>query len=282
MDPLSPVLDHFSLAARVFYSGTLCQSTAFDTSEAVGYLHVLRAGSLVVRAAGKQDLRLGQPTVLFYPRPSKHRFVVDRSRGADLVCATLNYGLDLGNPLVRGLPDVLVIPLGDRPELAPAVSLLFAEAFGHGAGKQGALDRLFEYLLLLILRHAMDARLLDSGVLAGLAHPKLSKAIAALHEEPRRGWTLERLARKAGMSRSRFAFHFHRYVGMTALDYLTEWRVSLAQVLLEQGQSVKTVAPAVGYSSAAALNRVFRQRVGMPPRRWRVEREISRAHAPSS
>jgi AraC-like DNA-binding protein len=276
------VLNHFSLAARVFYSGTLCQSTAFDTSEAVGYLHVLRAGSLVVRVPGKHDLRLGQPTVLFYPRPSKHRFVVDRSRGADLVCATLNYGLDLGNPLIRGLPDVIVIPLGDRPELAPAVSLLFAEGFGNGAGKQGALDRLFEYLLLLILRHAMDARLLESGVLAGLAHPKLSKAIAAVHEEPQRGWTLERLARKAGMSRSRFAFHFHRYVGMTALDYLTEWRVSLAQVLLTQGQSVKAVAPAVGYSSAAALNRVFRQRVGKPPRRWSVERQISRAHATSS
>lgn len=273
MDRLSPVLSRFSLAARVFYSGTLCQSTTMDTSETVGYLHLLRSGTLVIRSQGKQELRLEQPTVLFYPRPLKHRFVVDRARGADLVCATLDYGLDVGNPLVRGFPDRVVIPLNRSPRLAPAVSLLFDEAFEQSAGKQAALDRLFEYVLLLILRHAMEMRLLDGGVLAGLTHPKLSKAIGAVHRDPQQAWTLERLARKAGMSRSRFAFHFHRYVGMTPLDYLTEWRMSLAQILLKQGQSVKTVAPEVGYSSAAALNRVFRQRVGKPPRRWRVERE---------
>ena len=272
MDRLSPVLSHFSLTARVFQSGTLCQSTTLDPSEAIGYLHVLRAGTLVVRSAGKPELRLEQPTVLFYPRPQKHRFVVDRSRGADLVCATLDFGLDVGNPLVRGLPDLVAIPLNATHELAPAVSLLFSEGFEQRAGKQAALNRLFEYLLLLILRHAMDARLVDSGVLAGLAHPKLSKAFAAVHEDPRQAWTLERLARKAGMSRSRFAFHFHRCVGVTPLEYLTEWRVSLAQILLSQGRSVKTVAPAVGYSSAAVLNRVFRQRVGEPPRRWRLQR----------
>jgi AraC-like DNA-binding protein len=273
MDRLSPVLSHFSLTARVFQSGTLCQSTTLDTSEAVGYLHVLRGGRLVVRSAGQQDLRLEQPTVLFYPRASRHRFVVDRDRGADLVCATLDYGLDVSNPLVRGLPDRVVIPLNGSHELAPAVTLLFAEAFEQRAGKEAALDRLFEYLLLLILRHAMDAQLMDSGVLAGLAHPKLSKAMAAVHKDPQEAWTLERLARKAGMSRSRFAFHFHRCVGITPLDYLTEWRLSLAQVLLKQGRPVKTVAPEVGYSSAAAFNRAFRQRVGEPPRRWRVRVE---------
>jgi AraC-like DNA-binding protein len=272
MDHLSSVLSHFSLAARVFQAGTLCQSGTLDTSEAVGYLHVLRGGRLVVRSAGEQELRLEQPTVLFYPRPSRHRFVVDRERGADLVCATLDYGLDVNNPLVRGLPDRVVIPLNGSHELAPAVSLLFAEAFERRAGRQEALDRLFEYLLLLILRHAMEMQLMGSGVLAGLAHPKLSKAMAALHKDPQEAWTLERLARKAGMSRSRFAFHFHRCIGMTPLDYLTEWRLSLAQVLLKQGRPVKTVAPEVGYSSAAAFNRVFRQRVGDPPRRWRVQR----------
>jgi AraC-like DNA-binding protein len=275
MDRLSPVLNRFSLTARVFQSGTLCQSITLDPSEAVGYLHVLRAGTVVVRSPGKPELRFEQPTVLFLPRPRKHRFVVDRSRGADLVCATLDYGLDVGSPLVRGLPDSVAIPLKGTRELAPAVSLIFSEGFEQRAGKQVALDRLFEYLLLLILRHAMDTRLLDCGVLAGLAHPKLSKAITAVHEDPRQAWTLGRLARKAGMSRSRFAFHFHRCVGVTPLDYLTEWRVSLAQMLLAQGRSVKTVAPAVGYSSAAVLSRVFRQRVGKSPRRWRVERQGS-------
>jgi AraC-like DNA-binding protein len=272
MDRLSPVLNRFSPTARVFYSGTLCRNALFETDQTVGYLHVLRGGSLTLRSPGSPDRRFERPTALFYARPLRHRFVVDKLRGADLVCGTIEYGLELGNPLVRGLPDLVAIPLDGINELEPAITLLFTEAFEARAGRQAAVDRLFEYLFLLILRHAMDAHLLDSGVLAGLGHPKLSKAIAAMNEDPRRAWTLERLARKAGMSRSRFAVHFRRCVGMTPLEYLAQWRISLAQSLLKQGRPVKTIAPAVGYSSAAALNRVFQQRVGKTPRQWRIER----------
>ena len=105
-------------------------------------------------------------------------------------------------------------------------------------------------------------------MLAALADPQLAKAITAMHERPEQDWTLVELALTAGMSRARFAVHFRETVGIAPLDYLTDWRVGVAQTLLRRGQSIKVVAPAVGYSSPAAFSRVFTKRVGVPISDW--------------
>jgi AraC-like DNA-binding protein len=271
MDQISAVLRNFDIAAHVFYSGTLCRAEKFDSDAAVAYLHVLRAGNLLIRAPGMPDCRLQEPTAIFFPRPLKHRFLVSPSRGADLVCATVNYGLGVGNPLLDGLPPVLCIPLAGTNDLLPATSLLFEEAFQSRLGRQIALDRIFEYLFLLILRHSMQNGLLQAGVLLALGDRKLAKAMACMHTAPGSAWTLEHLAQKAGMSRARFAAHFHRIVGTTPLDYLTKWRISMAMKMLNRGDSPKAVASAVGYSSSAVLSRLFVQRVGITPRRWKAQ-----------
>ena len=70
------------------------------------------------------------------------------------------------------------------------------------------------------------------------------------------------------MSRARFAVHFRETVGMTPLDYLTDWRIGVAQALLKAGKSLKLVAPAVGYMSPTAFTRVFSQRIGASPTEW--------------
>ena len=44
---------------------------------------------------------------------SAHRFEVDDADGADLVCAFIDFGATLGNPLLRGLPEFLIVPLAD-------------------------------------------------------------------------------------------------------------------------------------------------------------------------
>jgi len=172
------------------------------------------------------------------------------------------------NPLVRTLPELLIVTLNSAEELAPTVELLFAEAFGQQAGRQTAVDRLAEYFLVLLLRAAMKAHLVNGGVLMGLADARLAGAIAAIHERPEHPWSLEELAEKAGMSRARFAVHFREIVGITPFDYLADWRIGVAQALLKRGKALKIVAPSVGYSSPAALARVFSQRLGISPTEW--------------
>jgi transcriptional regulator GlxA family with amidase domain len=179
------------------------------------------------------------------------------------------------NPLTQAFPEMLVVPLESLKGMGPTVELFFNEAFGEFAGRQTAVDRLAEYLLVLLLRAAIDTRLVDRGVLMGLADARLAKSLHAIHQRPEHAWSLEDLAGKAGMSRPRFAVHFRRTVGSTPFDYLTDWRIGLAQTLLRKGQSLKIVAPSVGFASSTALSRAFSRRIGSSPSEW-LARDSSR------
>ena len=268
MDQLSPLFSHYTLSARVFYSGRLCGYSDFDTSPGIGHLHLLRQGSVSVRGTGSKVIQVIQPSVIFYPRPQQHRFQVSHQDGAELVCAEIDFGAGTGNPLVCGLPELMIIPLSEIAGLQSLLDLLFGEAFADNCGRQAAVNRLTEYFLVLLLRHAINTNLINMGIFAGLSDARLARAITAMHEKPDYPWSLELLAQEANMSRTRFAVNFRKTVGVTPLEYLTGWRVSVAQTLLKRGQSLKIIAPSVGYGSSIALTRVFSKRVGTSPAVW--------------
>lgn len=268
MDQLSPLFSQFTLSARVFYSGALCGVVDFDNTRGIGILHVLRRGSLRLVHPPGPAVEVTQPSLLFYRQPFAHRFEVDDARGADLVCAFIDFGSAAANPLLRGLPDLLMVPMSDLTGVEATLALLFDEAFAQRLGREAAIDRLVELFVVLLLRHAIDARLMQGGVLAALADPHLARVMTAMHSRPEHPWSVEELAATAGMSRARFASVFHGTVGATPMDYLTDWRVSVAQTLLRRGKPLKVVAPAVGYASTVALSRVFSRRVGLSAVRW--------------
>lgn len=263
MDPFAALFAHVTPTARTFFTGNLCRKLDFADT---GFLHVLKAGTLRVNLSGETDLELHEPTLLFFPRGRAHGFAVDAERGVDLACATVEFGGAEGNPIGLGLPERVVLPLAAHPALGRACDLLFGEAFAEGGGRQTALDRLFDYLLILIVRHVVESGGVSTGVLAGLADPRLARALTSLHEAPERPWKLEDLAGLAGMSRTRFAEHFRKAVGQTPFEYLTVWRMTIARQLLRKGKPVKSVAAQVGYESAAAFSRVYSRMTGHPPR----------------
>ncbi len=275
MDRLSPLFARFSLSADVFYSGALCGVVDFPNDRGIGMLHVLRRGSLRVIHANGERVEVVAPTLLFYRQASVHRFEVDDPAGCDLVCAHIEFGSGMGLQILRGLPQLLLVPMGDIAGVQPTLELLFTEAFAARAGRSAAIDRLVEYFTILLLRHTVETRLVKQGVLAGLADERLAKSMMAMHAEPEAAWTLESLAGVAAMSRSRFASHFLDVVGATAMDYLTDWRISLAQGLLKRGRPLKAVAPAVGYSNETAFARAFARRTGVSPSMW-VARDVKK------
>jgi AraC-like DNA-binding protein len=278
MDHLAPFFEQFALSARMFYSGQLC-GVSPNLDEQAGYLHVLRKGTLTVTHPNARQLVLDTPSILFFPRPHLHRLHGPEQQGAELVCATIEFGAGMLNPLIASFPEPLVLPLDALPELGPTLQLLFSEAFSELPGRQTAIDRLFEYLFVLLIRSAMNDHLVDSGVLMGLSDSRLGKAIEGMHKHPETSWSLEQLAQRAGMSRARFAAHFRKVVGMTPFDYLTHWRLGVAQTMLRKGNSLKLIATAVGYTNATALTRVFTQRLGMSPSEWLAR---SRTHGTDS
>jgi len=277
-DRLSALLDCFRLRARVFHTGSLCDTADFDARDGVGHLHVLRGGALRIGDAVAGETVVDAPSLIFYPRPAPHWIRGEGARGAELVCSSIELGADAGNPLTRSLPARLVLPLRDHPLLHGTLTLLFEEAFAEHCGRQAALDRLSELMILQLLRHCMTAGVVAQGVLAGLADPRLAKALNALHGAPGEAWSLDGLARVSGMSRARFAAHFHHVVGMPPGEYLAEWRLSVAKTLLKRGQPPKQVALEIGYASASAFARAFAARhAGVSPTAWLSALRISPA-----
>ena len=267
-DRLSALLTHFELRSRVFFSGFHCGVAAFTAEPGVGHLHLLRSGALQVRDADGAARIIDQPSLLLYGQPIAHRLEAPFAEGADLVCAAIEFGIAHGNPLLGGLPSPFVVPLSMLPQQGRLLDLLFDEAFGAHCGQQAAVNRLIEVLLIHVLRHGMKTGVVAAGALAGLADPRLSKALIALHETPGKGWSLDTLAAQAGMSRARFAAHFHQIVGVTPGEYLTAWRMSIALGLLRRGRPVGVVASMVGYGATAAFSRAFLHNLGMSPRAW--------------
>jgi AraC-like DNA-binding protein len=275
VDRLSCLLERFRVRARLFHQGRLCGVSHFAAEPGRGFLHVMRRGEMQVthraRSGAVRRLKIGEPTLLFYPRPLEHDFHNAPDDGADFVCATLDFDGGNRHPLVRALPPVVVLPLRAVDGLEHTLALLFSETERLRCGQRLLADRLFDVLLLQLLRWMLDhpeAADLPRGTLTGLAHPKLARALVALYEQPGEDWRLERLATQAGMSRSAFAVAFKEQLGETPGEHVAGLRMSIAQGLLREGRSVKAIADELGYSGAAALSRAFTQAIGASPRAW--------------
>ena len=160
-DRLASLLHRFELRSRVFYAGQLCSLVDFDAVPGVGHLHILRGGELDLIGPDGLATRLTEPSLVFFPRAATHRLGADEAAGADLICASVHFGAEFGNPLVNGLPGCMVVPLAAVPAMQRVLELLFDEAFHEHCGRTAALDRLSELLLVHLLRHALDAGLLD-------------------------------------------------------------------------------------------------------------------------
>lgn len=274
VDRLSSLLERFRVRAHLFHTGPLCGVTHFDAEPGRGFLHVLRSGSMQVthrpRQGAPKKIIVQEPTLLFYPRPLAHEFHNAPAEGSDFVCATLDFEGGAHHPLARALPAVVVLPLREVSGLEHTLALLFAETERLRCGQRLLADRLFEVLLLQLLRWLLDhpeRADVPAGLLIGLSHPKLARALTAMHDHPGHAWTLESMANAAGMSRSAFAATFKDQVGEPPAEYLVRWRISIAQRLLRSGKSLKFVANELGYS-ANSLSRAFTQTVGASPRAW--------------
>ncbi|WP_437881103.1 cupin domain-containing protein [Pseudomonas sp. LRF_L74] len=267
-DRLAALMEHFPVSAKVFNAGALCGISTLESDGDHGQLHLVRSGTVEV-GYGRSSLLIERPSLLLFPRPLTHRFVTDAKRGADMVCANLSFDGGATNPIASALPDVICLPLADINGAEPVLTLLFEEAFEQRCGRIALVERLFEVVMIQILRQLMESGEVKGGMLSGLSHPRLRNALVAMHEAPEKEWTLEELAGVAGMSRSVFATSFRTTVGITPGQYLQGWRVRIVQKALRRGRPLKMIAAEVGYGSEAALSRAFKAQSGQSPREWK-------------
>lgn len=267
-DGISRLLDHVGLRAHMFYAGPLCGLHDFRAEEGVGHLHVVRTGSLSAVQTGQRALQINEPALLFYPRPIDHWLDIPDRITADVLCASVRYDAGMDNAITQSFPDVVAIPFGAEAGLDPTLALLFAESGVERTGRQVMLDRLCDVLLIQIVRHVVENGLIRQGILAGLAHPRLGKALVDLLDAPGKDWTLDSLAELACQSRNVFARSFKEVVGAAPAAFLAQVRIGMAQRLLAKGRPLTLVAETVGYGSQPAFSRAFIRETGIAPSEW--------------
>nr|WP_228559838.1 AraC family transcriptional regulator [Catenulispora pinisilvae] len=179
------------------------------------------------------------------------------------------------SPLLAELPDLLLLRADETPGLAATVALLGAELEEARAGQDGVVPALVDAMLLLILRAWIErcARgAADIGWPGALTDDAISVALAALHDEPGRAWTVAELGDRAGLSRSAFAQRFTTMVGEPPLTYLTWWRMTIAGRLLRESDApLSAVAERVGYASEFAFAKAFKREFVIASGRCRRE-----------
>ncbi|UYL09447.1 AraC family transcriptional regulator [Bdellovibrio sp. SKB1291214] len=157
----------------------------------------------------------------------------------------------------------------------PTVKVLFEligrETEDNICGSDFVLNRAAQLLLLMGLRKGSKSNIyLGSGWLRAFNDPSLSKAMQLIHTRTSEDWSVESLAKAAGLSRSGFSAQFMKAVGQSPAEYLRGWRMVVARDLLRSSQiSIAEVATKVGYQSETAFSTAFRRTVGQQPSKFR-------------
>jgi AraC family transcriptional regulator, alkane utilization regulator len=275
-------------------------------AEHVAFFHFLTEGFCKVRLAeGGEMLDAGAGDLILFPQEGKHLMGTDlhlapmekaavitpdpgASSGRELfhmrhggggaptrfICGYLACSRSLFRPLLEALPRVLRIRMGDGPASALVRELLRAGVRESSAAKPGAgstLAKLAELLFVEALRRYMEGLPPEGkGWLAGVRDAQVGRALALLHADPGRAWTVDELAREAALSRSALGERFTALVGESPMQYLTRWRLALAAQTLRSGsEAIARIAGRSGYESEAAFTRAFKREFGVPPAAWR-------------
>lgn len=175
--------------------------------------------------------------------------------------------------LFAGLPRLVIASLprqADTDWLEGAIRTL-AGSESAGRPSDVVLTKLAEGLFLEVLRrYAVAEGPSSENWVAGSQDKFVARALKVIHQDPSAPWTLSSLARDVGISRSRLAERFQRFLGCSPIAYLAQWRLRLAADLLTTGEaSVAEVADRVGYGSEAGFSRAFSRYFGLPPAQFR-------------
>jgi AraC-like DNA-binding protein len=236
----------------------------------------LAAGDLVVLMRGQghslaDTIRGATPVTPLPPAQAGHCSILEAGGSGpetQMLCGSFSFRSPSSRALTALLPEVVHLKAGECPEIAATLHALWDEATRQRLGAQTAITRLTDVLFVQTVREiAARADHLAPSWLAALGDERIGAALAKMHETPATPWTVERLARVTGMSRSPFAARFAKLVGVPPLTYLTTLRLQRAMSLLREGRHpLSVIADEAGYESPAAFSKMFRRVTGASPR----------------
>ena len=313
-DPLGEALHFLELRGAFYCRSEFTAPFGLELPPLEGYLwfHVITSGSCWLEAPAAEPRRLAAGELALVPHGEGHRlrsepdtptpsiFGLEREKlgkryeilrhggggeRIDMVCGAVRFDHPAARELLAVLPRILTFDPATSPAqlewLRSTLRLMALEADGLRPGGETVITRLSDVLVVQALRAWLESDpAARSGWLGALQDPQIGRAIASIHREPGREWTVASLAQQIPMSRSAFAARFTELVGEPAMSYVTRWRMHLAAAALrDEGVTVSELAARFGYRSEAAFARAFKRVVGSPPG---AVRRVSRVESISS
>lgn len=193
-----------------------------------------------------------------------------------LICGAVSFDNPLVEHMVMMMPEQIYLPHESAAAQSArlTMNILMDEARQQQIGSMAAVERLADLVLVLSIRAWLKQQ--DSRCrnwLAAMENPRLGQALARMHEQPGHPWTVAELAEVAAMSRTAFSQSFKQLIGESPLNYLSRWRMTLAQHRLRQTHdTILHIALDLGYQSEAAFGRAFKKLTGQSPGELRDKR----------
>ena len=293
-DVLSDTLHDFGMSGVLYAASEMAAPWGIDIPPMPGTMifHLLTRGSAVIEVAGER-VPLEPGSVMLVPHGTGHaildapdspatplfdlpreevgeRYERIRLEGpgeiSEFLCGAVRFtGLGVTR-LLQALPPTLVAAPDDAAWMRASFGLIADESRNPRPGSDLVTARLADVLVVQAIRAWVGSASPDRGWVAGLRDPQVGRALAAFHAQPDLAWSLESLARVAGVSRSGFAARFTEIMDEPAMTYVTAWRMALAARLVrEERLPLTRVAARVGYQSDAAFSRAFRRAHGVTP-----------------
>ena len=303
MDPLSELMTHLKTRSYITAGFDAGGSWALTLDDLVGRIkcyvvvkgrcwlsmadgdgpHLLQEGDCFILPSGRNaqissDLKARPKLASDVLNPDRSGEIVTYNGGGDVFLVGSRFDVNgrQAEFLLQTLPPLIRVETsGDRDKLKLYIDLMMEELREGRPGSAQVAQNLSQMILAQALRLYLSNRPeTDVGWFAALADPRLTASITAIHSEPSYPWTLDDLARKAGMSRSSFARHFRERVGETPITYLTQWRMMSASEKLVSGKdTIAQIAISLGYSSEHAFNTAFKRIMGQSPGRYARARQ---------
>ncbi len=281
MEALSDLIRIFRMHVDVYHNAQICGNWLYkDSHLGETCFHMVTKGECQLDVPGSLSTVLNLGDLVIFPREIPHSMFpvnetsekqkvipLDKAQdlpGTGMLCGQACFDHQGSLHLLDALPEVFIVRFNqENTWCCSLVAMIMAESVSPDIASQAILNRLSELLFVYALRqHLLDSDK-NLGILALYSDPRLQKAISAIHDDPAAAWTLEKLAGKAGMSRTAFADRFRQLSGWTPARYLTWWRMQLAWRKLSEGLASAEVANQVGYRSEAAFSRAFQKNFGI-------------------
>jgi transcriptional regulator GlxA family with amidase domain len=274
-------------------------------------VHYVLSGTHYLAIEGHDPILCSAGSIVLIPRALQARVSIDECPAMDVPatgCSTLTReGLLMIDATVDGESDLRYVSgivlashggsvglfdnltrpvaqhLGEHDIVRHAFALMVQEVGKPNLGARALTSALMKTCLVLLIRQTLELSETAGSMFGALSDPRLSKAVAAVLDQPAHPHTLESMADIAGMSRSTFCRAFVDAFGIAPKEFVTKTRLHRAAKMLRSTPlPIKTITGMVGFLSRSHFSRAFHAAYAVDPTEFRTSQMQRPTEAPSS